>query len=939
MAKITRRDFLKFKAAGIAVSVVPYGSRAFAALFEDKPLSPIEWRQDNGEARFRIDGIAKVTGSKVFARDIRAKDMPQWPDNQSHAMVLRVTRADRIFEGINLSRLANGLMPDRLVTAEDLTRDGLMQLPRFFDDTLMARAGETAAHLGAAVAVLIFHDFARFRLAKQALQFRQDVIQYGAETGPIERPPWGSYRYVRVGGDSPYDEDVFSSLKDSPIFPGYKKQELEWPEADLRGDVGERGMYYAEEIGREIERPGRDVMVLSRDYFSQSTDMAALEPDSVNTWYNEQEHSLHMVIPTQSPQDAARHVAEICARGKAPVKQLYIHPCHTVGYGTKDRQTLPYLGLAAAFYAGGRPLRISHDRFEHFQTSHKRHSFKMHYNIAVNKNNHRFEALQADMQVNGGGRRTYSPSVARAGIVQAQSIYYFPKSDLQATSIASRAVDAGSARGYGALQTLSATEMLVDEVAQELGTDAIDLRLKNVLKSGMKASHGAVPTWALRAEEILQKARKHPLWENRSERKSRYEQKHPGYRYGVGFACIHKDFGMGVDAAFAGVELSADGRIHLRHTGAEIGTGTATSQAIVCSEWLGRAADKVTMAVIDWADLPMVSGGNPFVPRQDEQDRNAENPFWTPHLASPSSATNSAYFFSHATREAARIIFDFGLWPAALAIWMRGIGGGQVTGSTLKREHAQWIDGHLTVGGMQPLSLPTLAAKAHKLGLVTGAVTHVFDRWQWAEAEFSIDGQTDRRPIDGLSVRYGEGAPERKKSQQTTPGGFHPLPRLKAYFPPAARAKAYKTYYSGLGMLVELAVNTGTGKVSVLSHHSIMECGKMLVPELVSGQLQGGIAMGIGHALHEYLPLYEDGPGNGTWNFNRYHVPRARDVAVWHQSADVLPPLSDSDPNKGVAEGVTIPVIPAIANALAHATGHRFRELPVTPEKIREVLL
>src|SRR5579875_2612174 len=34
-------------------------------------------------------------------------------------------------------------------------------------------------------------------------------------------------------------------------------------------------------------------------------------------------------------------------------------------------------------------------------------------------------------------------------------------------------------------------------------------------------------------------------------------------------------------------------------------------------------------------------------------------------------------------------------------------------------------------------------------------------------------------------------------------------------------------------------------------------------------------------ALHESLPLYEDGPGNGTWNFNRYQLPRAKDVAVW----------------------------------------------------------
>src|SRR5690606_21272375 len=101
------------------------------------------------------------------------------------------------------------------------------------------------------------------------------------------------------------------------------------------------------------------------------------------------------------------------------------------------------------------------------------------------------------------------------------------------------------------------------------------------------------------------------------------------------------------------------------------------------------------------------------------------------------------------------------------------------------------------------------------------------------------------------------------------------------------------------------------------------------------GPNPGGIAMGIGHALYEYLPLYEQGPGNGTWNFNRYHLPRSKEVAVWTQTAEVLPPLSESDPPKGMGEVVMIPIAAAIVNGIAHATGKRFYTLPVTPEKIQ----
>jgi CO/xanthine dehydrogenase Mo-binding subunit len=138
--------------------------------------------------------------------------------------------------------------------------------------------------------------------------------------------------------------------------------------------------------------------------------------------------------------------------------------------------------------------------------------------------------------------------------------------------------------------------------------------------------------------------------------------------------------------------------------------------------------------------------------------------------------------------------------------------------------------------------------------------------------------------------------------------------------------------------LAEVVIDTGTGNVSVLSHHSIYDCGTQIVPELVSGQVQGCLAMGIGHVLKEYLPLYEDGPGDGTWNWNRYELPTAKDVAVWTQTSEALPQLSDTDPAKGMAEVVMIAIVPAIANAVAHAIGKRFYALPITPKKVREAL-
>jgi CO/xanthine dehydrogenase Mo-binding subunit len=108
----------------------------------------------------------------------------------------------------------------------------------------------------------------------------------------------------------------------------------------------------------------------------------------------------------------------------------------------------------------------------------------------------------------------------------------------------------------------------------------------------------------------------------------------------------------------AAVEFSADGRISLRHIGTELGTGMSTSQALVVSDFLGRVADEVMTAQTEWPELALTTSGNPYLISQAEQDAALRNPRWVGKLASPSSATNSAFYFSHATREAARVLFN-----------------------------------------------------------------------------------------------------------------------------------------------------------------------------------------------------------------------------------------------------------------------------------------
>ena len=134
--------------------------------------------------------------------------------------------------------------------------------------------------------------------------------------------------------------------------------------------------------------------------------------------------------------------------------------------------------------------------------------------------------------------------------------------------------------------------------------------------------------------------------------------------------------------------------------------------------------------------------------------------------------------------------------------------------------------------------------------------------------------------------------------------------------------------------VAEVEVDTETGEVAVLSIRSAYEVGRQVNPALVRGQIVGGAWMGMSHALYETTVPYYPEPGHNPKDFSEYLMPGPHEMPAIECVVLEYPSSNGPYGVKGVGEMTANSPIPAIVNAIYHATGVRIDELPVTPEAI-----
>ncbi|MGQ9788474.1 MAG: xanthine dehydrogenase family protein molybdopterin-binding subunit [Candidatus Hadarchaeaceae archaeon] len=275
------------------------------------------------------------------------------------------------------------------------------------------------------------------------------------------------------------------------------------------------------------------------------------------------------------------------------------------GFGGKDEVILePICALLAIKVGGTVKLRLS--REEVFRTTTTRHPSTLWIKTGV-KRDGTILARQVRAILNTGAYASHGPSVAGAMSTRELGLYRSPNVKFEADVVYTNSPPAGAFRGYGNPQQSFAVESQLDEIAEELGIDRVELRLKNIIRSGDINPGTGLVIESCGLEECIRRATERVGWRQ----KSRDIESGRSKNRGLGVACLMHNSGAFPyikESSSAMVQINEDGTVQVLTGAVDIGQGINTTIAQLVAEELGVESENVSVSRPDTEFVPVDRG-------------------------------------------------------------------------------------------------------------------------------------------------------------------------------------------------------------------------------------------------------------------------------------------------------------------------------------------
>ncbi|MHC1784741.1 MAG: xanthine dehydrogenase family protein molybdopterin-binding subunit [Anaerolineaceae bacterium] len=266
-------------------------------------------------------------------------------------------------------------------------------------------------------------------------------------------------------------------------------------------------------------------------------------------------------------------------------------------FGGKDDLVYQTSGQVARLaMIAGKPVRMLFSREESMIASYKRDAMKMHIQLGANREG-KLVAGNIHAVVDSGAYASITPFTAWRSSIHAMGPYLYDTCHVDVDVAYTNNAYSGAFRGFGNTEVCSAIEQAMDEMAEKLGIDPIDFRLKNCLRPGDFTPHGQKLGDDVALEECLQKVREISDWDLK--RKSILSTNPASIlKRGLGVAAVFHGVSLGAegaDFAVSTLSINSDNSLALTSGFTDYGNGSRTVYTLIAAEILGLHPDRILM--------------------------------------------------------------------------------------------------------------------------------------------------------------------------------------------------------------------------------------------------------------------------------------------------------------------------------------------------------
>ena len=710
-----------------------------------------------------------------------------------------------------------------VITGDTLAKYNLHWMPTLMSDTQMVLPTEKVMYQSQEVAAVVATD--RYSAADGV-----EAVEVDYDPLPVVVDP-----FKALAPGAPVLRTDKKDKKDNHIF--------HW-------EVGDRQATEKAFASAEV--------TVSEDIYLPRIHVASIETCGCVADFDRVTGKLTVYMTTQAPHAIRTVVALVAGHvGLSEEKIRIVSPDIGGGFGGKVPVYPGYVIAIAASVVIGKPVKWIEDRMENLQADSFARDYHMKAELAGKKDGTLTALRIKTIADHGYADAAANPSKFPAGLFSiCTGSYDFKNAFAEVDGAYTNKAPGGIAYrcSFRVTEAAHAIERMVDVMAQKLGMDPADLRLKNFIPPD-KFPYKSALGWEYDSGNYAGALKKAMDKVGYAElRKEQLEKRERGELMGIGISSFTEIVGAGPSKHFdiLGIKMfdSAEIRVHP--------TGKATARFGTKSQGQGH---ETTYAQIIAEEL-----GIPAAHIEVEEGDTDTAPYGLGTYASRSTPTAGA-----AASVAARKI----------------------------RDKARKIAAHLLEVSEDDL--------------------------EWVPGKFSVKGAPQKaKTIQEIALA----------AYTNHPQGMEAGLEAVNYYDPPNLTFPFGSY------IAVVDIDRGTGAVRIRRFVAIDDCGNIINPMIVDGQIHGGLAMGMAPALLEEISYDEAGNIQGG-SFMDYLVPTAMETPAWETDKTVTPCPHHPLGAKGVGESATVGAPPAIANAVVDALAHlgvTHIDIPITPEKVWKIL-